>query len=283
MDLHRKGRDNMKIRKIVILLLVVIIIFVSCVVENNHLTISHYEYCSQKVEMGFDGFKLVQLSDIHNARFGKDSGRLFKAVREQAPDIIVVTGDVVDIHTRDILVPIQLMSGLTEIAPVYYVTGNHEYDLDMDKLEKFITGISSAGITVLNNMAVEISKNGESFYLVGLDDQSLDDTTLEDITRKLDQSRLKILLAHEPQQIKNYASFGMDLVLSGHTHGGQIRLPFTGALFAPGQGLFPEYSDGRYEEGESTMIVSRGLGNSGVPIRAFCSPEIVTMVLKMQP
>ena len=166
-----------------------------------------------------------------------------------------------------------------KIAPVYYVTGNHEYWLDPSENEQMMQGILAAGAYDLDDEAVCIEKGDSSFMLIGLDDQHLSDETLKNLLQE-QKNELSIVLAHEPQYLQNYANAGADLVLTGHAHGGQIRLPFVGGIVAPDQGFLPEYTSGKYNRADTEMIVSRGLGNSIIPVRLFNYPEVVCVELR---
>ena len=201
-------------------------------------------------------------------------------MREQKPDIIVITGDIVDGFRTKVEVALEFVSGAVKIAPVYYVSGNHELLLSTEELSLLLDGIKTAGATILDNRATYIQRKEESLYLIGVNDGSNTDR-LKNILNTLDtQGNLRILLAHRPEHIDSYSENKIDLVFSGHAHGGQVRLPFIGGLVAPEQGLFPKYTAGKYVLGETAMIISRGLGNSIIPIRVFNRPDIVVTVLK---
>ena len=248
--------------------------------QNNDITVSNYEYKSDKINKTLDGYKIVQISDLHNKMFGKEQNRLLAGIKALSPDIIVITGDIVDCRRTDIKPALDLVTGAVKIAPVYYVSGNHEELLSLSDKESLIDGIKQAGAKVLINRALFIEHGGESFYILGVKDGSETDD-LKHLLYTLDTPHaLKILLAHKPQYMESYSENGIDLVFSGHAHGGQARLPFIGGLIAPEQGLFPKYSAGEYALGDTAMIVSRGLGNSIIPIRVFNRPDIVVVKLK---
>ena len=160
-----------------------------------------------------------------------------------------------------------------------FVTGNHEYWLEPSENEQMMQGILAAGACDLDDEAVCIEKGDSSFMLAGLDDQHLSDETLKNLLQE-QKNELSIVLAHEPQSLQNYANAGADLVLTGHAHGGQIRLPFVGGIVAPDQGFLPEYTSGKYNRADTEMIVSRGLGNSIIPVRLFNYPEVVCVELR---
>lgn len=266
-------------KKILILILIIIILIPFCLYQNKHLVITTYTYESEKLGAELDGYRIVQISDLHNAVFGKENKKLLEAIRSCSPDIIVITGDLVDSNHTNVERAITFVEEAVKIAPVYYVTGNHEYWLDPSENEQMMQGILAAGAYDLDDEVVRIEKGDSSFMLIGLDNQHLGDETLKNLLQE-QKNELSIVLAHEPQYLQNYANAGADLVLTGHAHGGQIRLPFVGGIVAPDQGFLPEYTSGKYNSADTEMIVSRGLGNSIIPVRLFNYPEIVCVELR---
>ena len=221
----------------------------------------------RKIE-GAPKLKIVHLSDLHGKRFGKNSIKLIEKVAKEKPDFIAITGDLIHLYTpKNIAVAAEVASALKEIAPVVYIAGNHEMrNKGYRNLRKILI---EAGITVLDDRAEEVC----NITVVGLNGASLRNDKINRVTPDISP---KILLAHEPQFFEKYAREGYDLVLCGHAHGGQWRIPFTGiGLYAPGQGAFPKYTAGVHEKGKTAMIISRGLGNSEFPLRLFNRPEIV--------
>jgi predicted MPP superfamily phosphohydrolase len=266
-------------KKLVIMFIVIVFIIIFCIWQNNDIVVSNYEYKTEKISDNLDGYKIAQISDLHNKEFGKNQKRLLQILKGEDPNLIVITGDVVDSRHTDIDVALEFVKGAVDIAPVYYVTGNHEYWLINDDWNKLMQGLEQYGAIILDNEVIEMG-NVDRFYLIGLNDNNLSDDTLNNLCSNLDSDKLQIVLAHEPQYLNNYSEAEVDLVLSGHAHGGQIRLPFIGGLVAPDQGFFPKYTSGTFIESDTTMIVSRGLGNSIVPIRVFNRPEVV--IVKLQ-
>jgi len=266
-------------KKILILILIIIILIPFCLYQNKHLVITTYTYESEKLGADLDGYRIVQISDLHNAEFGKENKKLLEIIRSCSPDIIVITGDLVDSNHTNVERAVAFVKEAVKIAPVYYVTGNHEYWLDPSENEQMMQGILAAGAYDLDDEAVRIEKGDSSFLLVGLDDQHLSDETLKNLLQE-QKNELSIVLAHEPQYLQNYANAEADLVLTGHAHGGQIRLPFVGGIVAPDQGFLPEYTSGQYNNTDTEMIVSRGLGNSIIPVRLFNYPEVVCVELR---
>lgn len=232
----------------------------------------------------FEGFKIAHVSDLHNAVFGRKNEKLLSLIRAAEPDIIAITGDLIDSRHTDIDSALAFVEAAAEIAPVYYVTGNHESRLDFDEIEPRLI---AAGARVLRNEAEDIGRGGERIRLAGIDDPSFirtGGTAEERAAAELEQlgdggGTFTVLLAHRPELVEVYAEYGAVLVLSGHAHGGQVRLPLLGGLYAPGQGLLPEYDSGLYSLGETQMVVSRGLGNSVAPLRVNNRPELVIVTL----
>lgn len=232
----------------------------------------------------FEGFKIAHVSDLHNAVFGRKNEKLLSLIRAAEPDIIAITGDLIDSRHTDIDSALAFVEAAAEIAPVYYVTGNHESRVDFDEIEPRLI---AAGARVLRNEAEDIGRGGERIRLAGIDDPSFirtGGTAEERAAAELEQlgdggGTFTVLLAHRPELVEVYAEYGAGLVLSGHAHGGQVRLPLLGGLYAPGQGLLPEYDSGLYSLGETQMVVSRGLGNSVAPLRVNNRPELVIVTL----
>lgn len=271
--------------------MIVIILF--CNFQNKHLETTHYTYAAEQLGADLEGYRIVQISDLHNAKFGKNNQKLVDRIRECEPDMIVLTGDFVDSNHTNVDQSVQFVDEIVKICPVYYVTGNHEYWLEKSGYDELMSGLADAGVVIMDNQVVEISRGDAKFRLVGLDDRSLSDGTLGTLlndqagqkeetadNENSGEKELTVVLAHEPQYLARYALAGVDLVLSGHAHGGQFRLPFVGEIVAPDQGFLPEYTAGEYYMNGTEMIVSRGLGNSVIPVRLFNYPEIVCVELK---
>lgn len=268
-----------KLKKLIVMFLIIICIFIFCLWQNNDIVVSNYGYKTDKINNALHGYKIAQISDLHNKEFGKNQKRLLRILKKEAPNLIVITGDVVDSRHTDIAIALEFVKGAMDIAPVYYVTGNHEYRLREEDWNKLMLGLEQYGAILLDNEVVSIG-NEDCFYLIGLNDYSLSNDSLKNLCSGLDSNKLQIVLAHEPQYLIHYSEAEVNLVLSGHAHGGQIRLPLIGGLIAPNQGLFPDYTSGPYVENETTMIVSRGLGNSIIPVRVFNRPEVVIIRLQ---
>ena len=274
-------KDNMKktlaVRCVVAAVLFLIVVWIAW--GNKALMTSSITVCGGRVLPALSGFRIAHISDLHNARFGENNEYLLQVLSQSKPDIIVITGDLVDARRTDIAAALGFAKDAVTIAPFYYVTGNHETALPQQQYEQLMEGLETAGVTVLANDAVTVTYHGEEITVVGLSDPaSMAASRLSRLTDK--EERYVILLAHRPDFFEEYAEGGADLVFSGHAHGGQFRLPFIGGLMAPDQGLFPKYDAGLYRDGNTSMVVSRGLGNSIIPFRINNRPEIILVELK---
>lgn len=278
-----------KIKRLLIILIIIIAGVCFLYYENNSIEVTGIDLEFQRLPCALDGLKIVQLSDLHSKMFGDNQNILVSQIREAKPDIILFTGDMVDSRHHDEQPVLTLVDGITSLAPIYYVTGNHEFwSGGFGELEN---NLKEHGVKVLRNAADIFEKNGERIEIIGVDDpvsktnreylngDKIVSGELQKALHDSSQQDFKILLAHRPELISTYASYNVDLIFSGHAHGGQVRFPFIGGLIAPDQGWFPKYTSGRYDEGNSAMVVSRGLGNSIVPQRLFNRPEVVVLRL----
>lgn len=237
-----------------------------CLFQNYHLTTSTYD-----VDLGLsDDVKIVQVSDLHNQFFGINQSVLLKNIESCDPDIIVVTGDIVDSTHTSYSIAMDFIEGAVKIAPVYYVTGNHENRLHGDKLDKFYDDMRASGVIFLDDTYVDMGE----YTLAGIADSSLESF---DAYPAFTDEKPVVMLAHEPDYVSLYQSLGADLVLTGHVHGGQIIIPGKGGLLSPDFTFFPELYEGMHSYGSMTLIVSRGLGNSVAPVRINNFPELVVI------
>ena len=271
-------------------LLPILLGFVIWVIHSNTVpTLTEVTIPAEGLPSGFDGFRIVQISDLHDAEFGKDHAKTLGLIREAEPDVILLTGDMIDKHEgrTDVALTVSFVEQAVGIAPCYYVTGNHEGAIPATTYAELETALTSLGVTVLHGEAVTLERGGDSVTLAGIDSPAFGhgESASPDLS-ELCGTGYTILLAHHPEFIARYAEAGADLVFSGHVHGGQFRLPFVGGLYGPGQGLFPAYDEGLYtvpaEEGNAFLYVSRGLGNSRFPIRFANRPEVILAVLESQ-
>ena len=276
-----------KKRMIHIVVVIIAIISIFCLWQNNAITTTEINYCNNKIPDGFNGYRIVHISDLHNKKFGKNQERLLREIRAVSPDIIVVTGDLIDRRKYDLDTAMVFINGVVKIAPVYYVYGNHEaWSGDYKNISN---NLLSCGVQILDDNKVELIKGGGKIEILGVSDPDFltsdymygtnSSKLKEHLKRLSDDSVFQILLSHRPELFDLYADKNIDLIFSGHAHGGQFRIPCVGGLVAPDQGLFPEYTSGAYTQNQSTLIVSRGLGNSIIPIRIFNRPEIVLVIL----
>ena len=255
---------------------------------NTALELNTYTVSSKELPDAFDGYRIAHISDLHNAELGDSNEKLLSMLREAEPDIIAITGDLIDSRNTNIEVALAFAEEAMKIAPCYYVTGNHE--ARVSEYDELKAGLEAAGVVVLENERTEIELSGEAITILGVDDPSFNtdylfgdsasvvSNTLAEISTEDDG--LTVLLSHRPELFDTYVACGMDLTLSGHAHGGQFRLPFVGGLVAPNQGLFPKYDSGLYTSGSTNMIVSRGIGNSLLPFRFNNRPEVILIELK---
>ena len=281
-----------KVRKCIILAAVAAIL-ISMVIwitwGNTALELNTYTVSSDRIPEGFDGYRIAHISDLHNAQIGDENEKLLTMLREADPDLIAITGDIIDSRNTDIEIALRFAKAAMEIAPCYYVTGNHE--ARVSEYEELRAGMEAAGVTILEDANTEISLEGETITLIGVSDPSFQTDYLFGDAQTVMESKLAelhtesdeytVLLSHRPELFDSYVGSGVDLVLSGHAHGGQFRLPFVGGLVAPNQGLFPAYDAGFYTEECTTMIVSRGIGNSILPFRINNRPEVILIELKI--
>ncbi|MGB4588188.1 MAG: metallophosphoesterase [Clostridiaceae bacterium] len=279
-------KKNRKVTQILRILIVMIFVLGFLYYENNAVDISQYAVDNSQIPADFDGVKILQISDLHSKSFGKKQKRLIEIVRSLEPDYIFLTGDLIDYRSNRIEPCIELISGIKEVAPIYFVTGNHE-----EASSVFLTFkqmLQENGVIILDDESVVLKKGEGEILLSGISDREVlanskagRSINFKRILSTLgsDREHYKILLAHRPELIRYYSEANFDLVFSGHAHGGQVRLPFVGGLVAPGQGLFPEYTENVHVVGETSMVISRGLGNSLIPQRLFNHPEIVVVTL----
>ena len=247
--------------------------------QNTELTAEHYIFRSPKVKGPLEGFRITQLSDLHNREYGKDNCRLLALTEAQLPDLLVITGDLIDSYRPNPERALETARRLAKLAPCYYVTGNHEHRMSLERQAAFCRELEQAGVIVLRNEAVRLGLD-RGFRLIGVDSTQGCTETLQKLMEQRPAEELNVLLSHKPHYAKEYQRAGVDLVLTGHAHGGQWRLPGVGALYAPGQGLLPKYTAGMYRLGDTVMCVSRGLGNSSFPLRIENKPELVTVILR---
>ena len=250
------------------------------------LQVTHTQVELPALPEGFDGLRIVHLSDLHGHEYGEGSGDLLRLVAEQEPELIVVTGDLVDRKEQFRMVP-ALARGLAEIAPTYYVTGNHEWALGTAAVKELKGVLDQCGTAPLSNRYGVLERGGSRLVLAGVDDPNgyADQITPEELYSRIEKAEpgaFTLLLAHRNDRFEQYAQAGYDLVMAGHGHGGIVRLPLVGGLLGTDRRFFPPWTSGVYTLGGSAMFVSRGLGNNTTPFkgfRLFNRPELAVVTL----
>lgn len=276
----------MKVNKLILGILAGLIFLIW---QNNHIIISKHNYTNSKVPDSFKGFTILHISDWHNKNF---HGRLLKKMQTVNPDIILITGDLIDRRKPNLSLAEKFVGEIVKIAPTYFVSGNHEeLSQDYGELKKIL---KDHKVIHLDDSYTTIRKGDGLMGLTGIADPITRKTKnisgyenndsyvrkkLEDLGEHI-KTDFNILIAHRPEQINIYKEFNYDLVFSGHAHGGQIRIPFVGGILAPNQGFFPKYTEGIHREGSTSILISRGLGNSLFPFRIFNRPELIVVEIK---
>lgn len=281
--------------------IIVILILAVCVIswiENRKLTITSYPVASAKIPESFDGCRIVVLADLHNAVFGERNERLLQAIRQQKPDYIILAGDMlVGKQGASTAVPAELLQELSKLAPVYYGMGNHEMRIarkpeEYGSMWEDYKNRLGTSVIWLVDKSVMLTRGKEQIALYGLDldpiyykrfkKHPMKETYLKQKLGASDANRYDILIAHNPNYFPEYAAWGADLVLSGHIHGGMIRLPGLGGCLSPMFHIFPKYDRGWYQEGNSVMLLSGGLGNHTFKFRVHNLPELLVVTLQTQ-
>ena len=279
-----------KKKRVVIWALVVATILLSLLArmlwENTAVELNSYVLESDRLPAAFDGFRIAQVSDLHNTTFGEDNEELISLLAEAKPDVIAITGDLIDSNNPDVGVALRFARQALQIAPCYFVTGNHEFCAS--HTVELMKGLMEMGVIVLTDSQVDITRDGAAISLFGVRDLCYEHDYWRGYPEKVMRAALEkrtgenctVLLSHRPELFGVYVENGIDLALTGHSHGGQFRLPFIGGIYAPDQGLLPKYDAGLFAQGRTQMIVSKGFGNSIIPTR-FCNrPELVLVELK---
>lgn len=267
---------------------ILIALIVWIIVSNASPMIQEFTIASSALPENFSGYKIAQVSDLHNAEFEAENRKLLALLAGSKADIIVITGDLIDSRRTNLSISLEFVKKATKLAPVYFVTGNHEARIAGYK--ELEAGLLECGVTVLRNETVRLEVDEQAIQLMGIDDPSftktdgrgsMQATIVNNALRQQFASveGYTILLSHRPELFDVYVSNGVNLIFSGHAHGGQFRIPFVGGLLAPNQGLFPRYDSGLYTKNGTNMLVSRGLGNSLFAFRVNNRPELVVATL----
>ena len=277
----------------------VIFVFVGITIyQNSTIKVTKYDVKNSKIPKSFNDFKIVQLSDIHNDYYGDKLTDLIDKVKKEEPNIIVITGDLVDAQRYNVENTLDFIDAIKDIAPIYFIYGKHDICIEGDSYyTRMVEDLENRGVIFLNIKEDKITIGDDSINIIGIQDPSVvyaiekfayletsEEKTramIEEVLNEVDtENNFTIMLAHRPEYFEVYTNYNIDLVLTGHAHGGQFRIPFIGGLYAPNQGLFPKYTSGVHSSNNTEMIISRGLGNSRFPIRVFNTPEIVSITLK---
>lgn len=242
--------------------------------EKIFLSVKKYTIKIPDLPRKFEGFTILHFSDLHSKEYGDNQRYLLEIIKRQNYDLVAVTGDIIDKRRPDEKPGLTLLRNINN-KPIFFVPGNHEWWLDFPIREQ----LSDLGVNILENSSYKFERGNSHLWIVGVDDPYSGRSKLDKGVSQVNDSATKILLAHAPNIFTEAIDRKMDLVLTGHTHGGQIRLPFVGALVAPGQGLFPRLDYGLYQSNNTQMIITGGLGESVIPIRFNIRPEIVLVEL----
>lgn len=275
-----KKRSRIKTALITLLIIIDALLIAEVIYSNYHIETEQLEYVSDKLPESFDGFKIVQVSDYHDHGDGFEQ-RLIEEIKANDPDIILLTGDLVDSQYTNIENTKKFLRDAAQIAPCYMVWGNHDMRLTEEQREDISLCCEESGIALLDNKYQTIERNGESIIIAGSTGTlsgAFDE--MKSTLKEQAESSFVLWLNHYPEDATEIVGDGAaDLLFCGHAHGGLIRLPFIKGLYAPGQGLFPKYTSGEYDFGGSKMIVSRGVGNSSFSLRMFDSFHLVVCTL----
>ena len=278
---------------IVCTIFAILVVFAFWVVlyDTHHFVVRKYRFSSPKIQKNL---RMVMMSDLHNYQYGRENKTLFDAIVEASPDIIVVAGDMITANTKEKFEKtLEMLTKLNEQYPVYYAYGNHEQKISLyrdrygDMGERFDAALKETGVRILRNARVEIPDTGviinglelEHAYFQRFHTKPMADDYLQKLMGVPDKEKYQVLLAHNPEYFKEYAAWGADLTLSGHIHGGIVRLPFFGGVISPAIRFFPKYDGGLFEEYDAAMVLGRGLGTHTPKVRMFNPAELLVIDL----
>lgn len=263
------------IKVLCIIFLIALILFVAVGFLDTRLKLTKYTYKSEKVPESMDGYKILQISDLHHKNFGKHQKNLINMVKDAKPDIIVLTGDIVDKNHEDIVDVMYLIKEICDVAPIYYVTGNHEQDSNASaNFSELRALFEEYGVIDLCESSVKLDKDNE----VTLYGHSYQAYGIANSLERVEKG-LNILIYHDSTTFDITSQYGFDIIFAGHSHGGIIRIPFVGGVCGNSGEYFPKYAGGRFEENGTTMFASKGLGDAQIP-RFYNPPEVVLVTLK---
>ncbi|MGN1013584.1 MAG: metallophosphoesterase [Clostridia bacterium] len=271
--------------------IIAIVLLILINISNNCLKITKYKVKNSKLPDNFNNMKIVHISDVHSKIFGKNNEEFIKKVKKINPDIIIMSGDIIDDSTKDVNSSITSLKEIYSNYPTFYSIGNHERKLGYKSYKKYIELLRDNGVNVLVNEGVYFKRGKEEIKINALKfRENMQPKILTEEKKekyiKYMKNKLKdininefnILIAHDPENFELYEKLGVDLIFSGHIHGGLIRIGKL-CLFSPRRKLFPKYSYGKYKLNNTTLITSSGIGKASIPIRLFNRPEIVEVIL----
>lgn len=258
---------------------------------NVALKIKKITVVSEEIPSPFSGYKVAHVSDVHNSVNRRRLKKLVERMKGEDLDAIFITGDLIDSRRTRVSLGVEFVKEIGGIAPCYMVSGNHESRLKGYGAE-IVPRLQSVGAKIIDNDSVVLERDGAKITLIGVSDPAFHARYVSKRERKVlsekveravkDECGYKILLCHRPEGIDEYANCGVDMVFSGHAHGGQIQLPIIGGVYAPGQGLFPRYDKGVFQKGKTKMVLSGGMGNGIIPTRVFNRPELLIVTIKKE-
>lgn len=273
-------------KKILLILALLVLIIIYLYLETTSLKVSQYTIKSKKLPKNFSGYRIAHISDFHNTKSNRLKDKLIKTLEDDKPDILVITGDFIDSRRTNMNISLEFIKKIKDI-PIYYVAGNHESRIK--DYPTFKQKLQELGVTVLENEIIQLSRDNEEINLIGLQDPSFD--TSENNTKEMheivngylskysNEDDFEILLIHRPELFETYVQNNVDAVFSGHAHGGQVVLPLIGPIIAPNQGYFPKLTSGVHQKNNTSLVISRGIGNSLCPIRINNNPELIYVTL----
>ena len=278
-----------KIIKILVIILFILILacLASIWISYNWLTVTHFTVRSSKIS---EPFRIVLVSDLHEHQFGRDNEKLAEKIREQSPDLIIIDGDMINGDSENADTAVELVRALKEAAPVYYSFGNHEYSYMEAGHEDLTEELEAAGAVVLNYQSIDIDVKGNPVRLgglyeygfeTGMQSEEENERAIPYLEEYADTDRYLIMCAHRPESFYPWDmadQWGIDLVLSGHLHGGQVIIPGVGGLYNSLDGFFPKFDYGQYKLGDSDMVITRGLGSNPKMLPRFNNPPEIAVV-----
>ena len=274
-------------RLVIILFILILACLASIWISYNWLTVTHFTVRSSKIS---EPFRIVLVSDLHEHQFGRDNEKLAVKIREQSPDLIIIDGDMINGDSENADTAVELVRALKEAAPVYYSFGNHEYSYMEAGHEDLTEELEAAGAVVLNYQSIDIDVKGNQIRLgglyeygfeTGMQSEEENERAIPYLEEYADTDRYLIMCAHRPESFYPWDmadQWGIDLVLSGHLHGGQVIIPGVGGLYNSLDGFFPKFDYGQYKLGDSDMVITRGLGSNPKMLPRFNNPPEIAVV-----